>query len=577
MRYVPYLVLLVFAFTGCKGKEAAQQASQAPQNTAAVTQSSPPGEAEIRKVITEKCAYCHGMDGVLASMGAPFIAGLDQGYLAGAMKAYTDDSRRNDIMKAVVEGFKDKPEQLAGVVAYYAALKTPWKGANSGMDKPAAALSPASIKAGAALAARCNHCHGEKGGTMKNDAIPKLAGMPPEYFIPSLKSYFNGKRNNDVMKIFDKSLNDQQIGQLAAYYAAQPPVKLNKPGSGNAKAGEQLAGMCAGCHSVDGNALSPEMPSLAGQSAEYLIKAMKDYRDGRRSDPMMVGAVRKMQDQAIADLAAYYASQKPESTLQRASQSARTFDPVADGRRIAGSCNGCHGKKGNSEKTGVPSLTGLHVKYLAAATRTYRDGVRKHDVMKKMVGRLSDMDIEKVSLYYATQEPAARKQPPKADLAAGEKLSAGCTGCHGAGGVSTGVLTPSLAGQDAGYLAAAMRDYASEARAGSSMVGPAKGLKPEEITDVVAYFASLKAAKPETKLPDTPQYTIVEKCNRCHGEYSKGAEAAAPKINGQSEAYIALAIKEYQEGTRKNKPMHAMVDMLSLVEIKAIAAHYARQ
>ena len=577
MRYMLYVVLITFAFSGCKGKESAQQASQSSENSAAVTKPVPPSEAEIRKIVADKCERCHGMDGVLASMGAPFIAGLDQGYLSGAMQAYADGSRRNDDMKAVVEEFKDKPEHLAGVVAFYATLKTPWKGANTGMGKPAAAPSPASIKAGATLAARCNHCHGEKGSTTKNDATPRLAGMPPEYFIPSLKSYFNGKRHNEVMKIFDKSLNDQQISQLAAYYAAQPPVKLNRPGSGNVKAGEQAAGMCAGCHSVDGNALNPEMPSLAGQPAEYLIKAMKDYRDGHRGDPMMAEALRKMQDQAIADLAAYYASQKLESPLQRASQSAMTFDPVAEGRRIAGSCNGCHGRNGNSEKAGVPSLTGLHVKYLAAATRAYRDGARKHDVMKKMVGRLSDIDIEKVSFYYATQEPTARKQPSKADLAAGEKLSAGCTGCHGAGGVSTGVLTPSLAGQDAGYLDAAMRDYASEARSGSSMVGPAKGLKPEEITHVAAYFASLKAAKPETKLPDTPQYTIVEKCNRCHGELSKGAEAAAPKINGQSEAYIALAIKEYQDGTRKNKPMHAMVDVLSLVEIKAIASYYARQ
>lgn len=577
MKYLLCLILLAFALAGCKGKEPSQQTSQAPQNTATATKPSPPSESEIRKTVADKCERCHGADGVLANMGAPFIAGLDQDYLAGAMQAYVDGSRRNDDMKAAVEEFKDKPEHLAGVVAYYATLKTSWQGANIGLDKPAASPSPANIKAGARLAARCNHCHGEKSGTMKNDAIPKLAGMPPEYFIPSFKSYFNGKRNNEVMKIFDKSLNGQQIAQLAAYYAAQPPVKLNRPGSGNAKAGEQTVSMCAGCHSVDGNALSPEMPSLAGQPAEYLIKAMKDYRDGHRSDPMMVEAVRKMQNQAIDDLAAYYAGQKLESPLQRASQSEKKFDPVADGRRIAGSCNGCHGKNGNSEKAGIPSLTGLHVKYLAAATRTYRDGARKHDVMKKMVGRLSDMDIEKVSLYYTTQEPAARKQPPKADLAAGEKLSAGCTGCHGAGGVSTGVLTPSLAGQDAGYLAAAMRDYASEARAGSSMVGPAKGLKPEEIIEVAAYFASLKAAKPETKLPDTPQYTIVEKCNRCHGEYGKSTDAAVPRLNGQSETYLALAIKEYQDGTRKNKSMHAMSDVLSLVEIKEIAAYYARQ
>ncbi len=579
MKYLSCLALLALVLAGCENKETARNESQLRENVAGAATSSATGNAEAGKTLAEKCARCHGMDGVLAGMGAPFIAGLDNNYLANAMQAYTDGSRRNDDMKLVVAELNEKPGQLTDVAAYYAALQTGWKGANTGIspDKLLVSLSPANIKAGSGLAARCNHCHGEKGSTTKSDVIPRLPAMPPEYFIPSLKSYFNGKRNHGVMKIFGTSLNDRQIGQLAAYYAVQPPVKLHRPGGGNARAGEQAAGLCAGCHSVDGNALNPEIPSLAGQPAEYLIKAMKDYREGRRNNPMMAEALRRMRDQTIVDLAAYYAGQKLESPLQRASKSAKVFDPVADGRRIAGSCDGCHGKNGSSGKPGVPSLSGLHAKYLVAATQVYRSGARKHDVMKKMVGRLSDTDIEKIGLYYATQEPMARKSPPKADLAAGEKVSAGCTPCHGAGGISTGVLTPSLAGQDAAYLAAAMRDYASDARSGTNMSGAAKGMKPDEIVNVAAYYSSLKAAKPDTRLPETPQYTIVEKCNRCHGKFGNRAESLVPRIAGQSEAYLALAIKEYQDGTRKNKSMVTMSEMLSLVEVKAIAAYYARQ
>lgn len=579
MKYISCLALIAFVLAGCENKEAARNESQLRENVAGATASLAAGNAEAGKTIAEKCARCHGVDGVLASMGSPFIAGLDQGYLTSAMRAYADGSRRNDDMKQVVAELDEKPGQLADVAAYYAARKTGWKGANAGSSpgKPRVSLNPASIKAGAGLATRCNHCHGEQGSTTKSDAIPRLAAMPPEYFIPSLKSYFNGKRNHNVMKIFGTSLDDRQIGLLAAYYAAQPPVKLHRPGGGNARAGEQVAGMCAGCHSVDGNALNPEIPSLAGQPAEYLIKAMKDYREGRRKDPMMAEALRRMRDQTTVDLAAYYAGQKLESPLQRASESARVFDPVADGRRIAGSCDGCHGKNGSGGKPGIPSLSGLHVKYLVAATQAYRSGARKHEAMKKMVGRLSDTDIEKIGLYYAMQEPVARNRPPQADLAAGEKVSAGCTPCHGAGGISTGALTPSLAGQDAAYLAAAMRDYASDARSGTNMSGAAKGMKPEEIVNVAAYYSSLKAAKPDTRLPDTPQYTIVEKCNRCHGESGKSTGALVPRIAGQSEAYLTLAIKEYQDGTRKNKSMVAMSEVLSLVEVKAIAAYYARQ
>ena len=586
MKHKVVLTLIaVIALAGCEKsdeqqKEVAQQVKQVYENTAARTKPKSVGDPAAGQAIARKCAPCHGMDGVLANLGAPFIAGLDQDYMVSAMLAYTDGSRKNDQMKDIIAELKLKPEQIANVSAYYASLKTSWKGANVGSksnNKPMVSLSRDAIDAGFTIASRCNSCHGENRSTNRNEAIPVLAAMAPEYFIPALKSYFNGKRNHNVMKIFSSSINEEEIKQLAAYYAVQPPLNRGRPGKDNAKAGEHDAGMCAGCHSIDGNALNPEIPSLAGQPAEYLIKAMKDYRDGRRNSPMMAGAVRQMQDETIANLAAYYAVQKLESQLHQARQDSLQFSPVAEGHKIAGSCDGCHGKNGNSRKAGIPSLTGLHVKYLVSATRDYRDGVRKNDVMKKMVSHLSDADIEKAAFYYATQTPVTSKPAPRADLAAGGKISSGCTSCHGEGGISTTPATPSLAGQDASYLAAATRNYARGARSNENMAGPAKGLKPDEIVNVAAYFASLKAAKPDTMLPVSPQFSIVQKCNRCHGENGRSTEPGTPSLAGQSEAYLVLAIKEYQDGARKNNFMNAMSDVLSLVEMKAIAAFYARQ
>ncbi len=586
MKHIVGLALVaVIALSGCgksdeQQKEVALQVKQVYETAAARTRFKSVGNATAGQAIAEKCARCHGMDGVLANLGAPFIAGLDQDYMVSAMLAYTDGSRKNEKMRDIVAELKLKPEQIANVSAYYSSLRTSWKGANVGGksgSKPMVSLSMDAVKAGSTIASRCNSCHGENRSTSKNELIPVLAAIQPEYFTPTLKSYFNGKRKHDVMKIFGSSLNEEEIRQLAAYYAVQPPLNRPRPGNGNAKAGEHAAGMCAGCHSIDGNALSPEIPSLAGQPAEYLIKAMKDYRDGRRNDPLMSDAVLKMQDETIVNLAAYYANQKLESPLHPAMQDSMQFSPVAEGHKIAGSCDGCHGKNGNSEKAGIPSLTGLNVKYLVSATRGYRDGVRKHDVMKKMVSHLSDTDIEKAAFYYAIQIPISIKHAPKADLAAGEKISSGCTSCHGEGGISTAPATPSLAGQDASYLAAATRNYARGARSNENMAGPAKGLKPDEVINVAAYFASRKAARPDTMLPVSPQFSIVQKCNRCHGENGRSTEPGTPSLAGQSEAYLVLAIKEYQDGTRKNNFMNAMSDVLSLVEMKAIAAFYARQ
>jgi cytochrome c553 len=76
-------------------------------------------------------------------------------------------------------------------------------------------------------------------------------------------------------------------------------------------AGKAKAAGCAGCHGLNGTSNNPMYPNLAGQKDMYLVKAMKDYRDGKRKDPMMEGMAKGLTDDEIANLAAFYASQKP--------------------------------------------------------------------------------------------------------------------------------------------------------------------------------------------------------------------------------------------------------------------------
>lgn len=543
---------------------------------AAKTKAASVGDVQNGKLLAKQCSKCHGMDGVAAHAGAPFIAGLEQNYLVSAMLAYKDGSRKNSDMQLALS--KMKPEEIADVSGYYASLNTPWKGEHVGMSKKSAiSLDKNSIKAGELIAERCNSCHGPNGNSKKDDIIPSLAAMPPEYFIYSLKTYFSGKRDHKIMKIFKDSLDEQKIRQLAAYYAVQTPHKSPRPENGDAKAGEHAAADCAGCHGLDGNSLNPEIPHLSGQPSKYLVVAMKYYRDGIRKERLMSDAMHNMSDSRIANLAAYYAQQKPESALKSQQAALKTFDPVAQGKKIADSCNGCHGPNGNSLKPGVPSLTGLGIKYFVAASSAYRDGTRKHPIMAKLVSQLSDSDFEKAGFYYGLQAPVNNKQPTDYDHAAGEKLSAECVSCHGKGGISADSRTPSLAGQDATYLAAATRAYAKDERLSDAMKSPAEALKEQDIVNVSGYFASLPSAMPDNAIPAQPQVSIVVKCNRCHGENGNSTERGTPSIAGQSEAYLALALKEYQDGRRKDKYMNAMSDVLSVVEIKAIAAYYAKQ
>lgn len=77
---------------------------------------------------------------------------------------------------------------------------------------------------------------------------------------------------------------------------------------GDPGAGAEKAVTCSGCHGERGMSVNDIWPNLAGQKAGYLAKALRDFREGRRTDPMMATFARHLSDDDIADLAAYYAA-----------------------------------------------------------------------------------------------------------------------------------------------------------------------------------------------------------------------------------------------------------------------------
>ena len=84
--------------------------------------------------------------------------------------------------------------------------------------------------------------------------------------------------------------------------------------SGDASAGEGKSTACQACHGADGNGIDPTFPKLAGQYANYLEQALKDYQSGARSNPIMAGFVATLSEEDIADLSAYYASKDSQLT-----------------------------------------------------------------------------------------------------------------------------------------------------------------------------------------------------------------------------------------------------------------------
>ena len=83
--------------------------------------------------------------------------------------------------------------------------------------------------------------------------------------------------------------------------------------AGAAKAKE----VCATCHGLDGNSPQPDYPKLGGQYADFLAKALRDYKSGARKNPIMQGFVAGLSRQDIDNLAAYYASQPAALVTRR--------------------------------------------------------------------------------------------------------------------------------------------------------------------------------------------------------------------------------------------------------------------
>ena len=93
---------------------------------------------------------------------------------------------------------------------------------------------------------------------------------------------------------------------LALLRAALPFTALAK---GDPNAGKAKSTTCQACHGLDGKSVLPEYRNRAGQYESYLEKALRDYRDGRRSNPIMAPMAAGLSDQDIKDLAAWYSKQ----------------------------------------------------------------------------------------------------------------------------------------------------------------------------------------------------------------------------------------------------------------------------
>jgi cytochrome c553 len=170
------------------------------------------------------------------------------------------------------------------------------------------------IEAGETKAAACVSCHGEKGNSMVS-TFPKLAQQDESYLRKQLHAFKDGSRKDPVMSSIAKSLSDQDMADIAAYYMAQKisandlPVihdddeddkpaisdadktaameKLMAEGSNLYRNGDlpHEVSACIACHGPLGEGNEPAaFPALRSQHADYLIKTLNDFKNGLRSN-----------------------------------------------------------------------------------------------------------------------------------------------------------------------------------------------------------------------------------------------------------------------------------------------------
>ncbi len=163
---------------------------------------------------------------------------------------------------------------------------------------PAARAADVSVPVPDTMAQRakaCTGCHGSQGRSLPSGYVPRLAGKPPGYLLAQLRTFREGRRQNETMARLLETLDDAMLQSLAGYFSAlevpYPAPAAVPPAGPLARRAEQIVRQgdpsrgvpaCDGCHGERLTGIAPAVPGLLGLPQDYLVSQLGAWRSGQR-------------------------------------------------------------------------------------------------------------------------------------------------------------------------------------------------------------------------------------------------------------------------------------------------------
>lgn len=163
------------------------------------------------------------------------------------------------------------------------------------------------------------------------------------------------------------------------------------------EAGRAKAQACAACHGADGNSQTGNFPNLAGQSWRYIYVQLKDYKEGRRKDPVMTAMAATLSKQEMIDVANFFAAQPAKPSSFKADEGKVKLGKAKADETL---CAMCHlgGFAGQNE---IPRVAGQQYEYIVKQMTDFKARTRTNDAgnMTSVAQTLNETDIENLAHY----------------------------------------------------------------------------------------------------------------------------------------------------------------------------------